>query len=411
MNNPIIQPGTICEVRILGHPDGVHVGYFNSEEVLYTAVKLYDGEAQGIYFTLNPVQPKLFERAPNQIIKSSTAAKDKDIVRRTQLLVDFDPVRKTGVSSTDAEKETAFKRATTVKLWLGEQGWPLPVEGDSGNGAHLVYPIDLPNDDPSHKIVREVLKALATKFDDATVKIDKGVHNAGRITKLYGTMACKGPNTPDRPHRRSRILSIPPDIQVVPTDLLIALANSKPTEQATTGASVNLEALITRYKFAAVRQKPWDGAGVLYELEVCPFNPDHLKKATLMQFTDGGVAFKCVKESCADRDWAALRSRLAELAVDLLKKLSSDDVKKMWLSFVDDLDVIGVQALITEVARLTGIGINTLKQAVAEHRAEAAKAATAERIGDRTVIPLYAGDICRAATAIEGVMVPRLTDG
>jgi hypothetical protein len=254
--------------------------------------------------------------------------------------------------------------------------------------------------------VKDVLKALASKFDDEAVKIDKGVHNAGRITKLYGTMACKGPNTPDRPHRRSSILSIPPDIQVVPTDLLIALANSKPTEQATTGASVNLESLITRYKLVVVNQQPWKD-----DSQMCPFNPDHTR-ASLIQFADGGVDFHCFHNSCADHDWAALRRKFAEMAVALLRKLpSSDDVKKTWLSFVDDLDAMGIQALVTAVSQLTGIGLRVLKQAVAEHRAEATKAATAERIGDRTVIPLYAGDICRAATAIESVMVPRLTDG
>lgn len=411
MNNPLITPEAIREVRILGHPKGVHVGYFDNEEVLYAAIQPYDGKAQGIYFTLNPVQPELFERAPNRIIRSSKAATDKDIVRREQLLVDFDPVRQPGVSATDAEKETAFKKANSMKQWLAEQGWPAVVEADSGNGIHLLYRIDLPNDEPSHKIVRDVLKALASKFDDEAVKIDKGVHNAARITKLYGTLACKGPNTPDRPHRRSSILSIPPDIKVVPTDLLIALTKIKATEETKTGERVNLESLITRYKLVVVNQQPWKDDSQLYELAACPFNSDHTR-ASLIQFADGGVDFHCFHNSCADHDWAALRRKFAEMAVALLRKLpSSDDVKKTWLSFVDDLDVIGLQALITEVARLTEIGINTLKQAVAGHRAEAAKAATAERIGDRTVIPLYAGDICRAATAIEGVMVPRLTDG
>ena len=36
-----------------------------------------------------------------------------------------------------------------------------------------------------------------------------------RITKLYGTMTRKGDHTPERPHRRSRILEIPDELKVV----------------------------------------------------------------------------------------------------------------------------------------------------------------------------------------------------
>lgn len=56
--------------------------------------------------------------------------------------------------------------------------------------------------------------------------------NLARIVKLYGTMARKGDNTADRPHRKSRVLEIPSALQVVPQELLEALAKEAKQESA-----------------------------------------------------------------------------------------------------------------------------------------------------------------------------------
>ena len=155
------------------------------------------------------------------------------------------------------------------------------------------------------------------------------------------------------------------------------------TKKKTTTTTVwDLSALIDRYALAVSKVKPWDDdSGVLYELEVCPFNVDHVRSSSLMQFANGAVAFSCVSRFlCKDHDWVALRGRLAQRpAIAWLRTLSLDKVKATWLSFVEDLTAVGVQALIVEVNRLTGIGINMLKQAVTEHRAEARRAESAER--------------------------------
>lgn len=73
-----------------------------------------------------------------------------------------------------------------------DEGWPRPVTCDSGNGYHALFRIDLPNDDESKLLVQRVLQALDFRFSTATVKIDVSVYNPSRITKLYGTTACKG---------------------------------------------------------------------------------------------------------------------------------------------------------------------------------------------------------------------------
>ena len=93
--------------------------------------------------------------------------------------------------------------------YLNNSGWPYPVTADSGNDAHLLYRIDLPNDETARNLVRKVLQALAGRFSTDSAKVDTAVYNASRIVRLYGTLTRKGDNVEDRPHRVSRICSVP----------------------------------------------------------------------------------------------------------------------------------------------------------------------------------------------------------
>jgi hypothetical protein len=71
------------------------------------------------------------------------------------------------------EHEAAIERAREIRAVLAEEGWPAPILADSGNGAHLLYPLVLPNDEASAKLVERALKALAARFNDDVVKIDQ----------------------------------------------------------------------------------------------------------------------------------------------------------------------------------------------------------------------------------------------
>jgi hypothetical protein len=84
------------------------------------------------------------------------------------------------------------------------QGWPDPIVGNSGNGAHCLYRVELPTSDGD--LVKRCLQGLARRFDDDLVKIDQAVFNPARIWKLYGTVSRKGDSVPERPHRLARIL-------------------------------------------------------------------------------------------------------------------------------------------------------------------------------------------------------------
>ena len=144
--------------------------------------------------------------------------------------MDCDPARPADSNATDAEKAAAWDPALRVRGFLTARGWPAPAVADSGNGYHLLYRIDLPNDPAADRLVCGVLRALARRFNSPAVKIDTTVSNAARITKLYGTPTRKGVDAPERPRRPSRLLETPEVMSPVPADLLDGLAAQAPPE-------------------------------------------------------------------------------------------------------------------------------------------------------------------------------------
>lgn len=209
------ESGQVFEVRILkGVPETgwgkprTFAGYFTPEDVQELIKGLGTFKAwSGVYITLNSVDPALRARSAGRIKEAEATASDGDIVRRRFLLLDFDPVRPSGISSSDFELQLAMERAKSVRGFLDEElDWPAPLLALSGNGAHLLYRVDLPAED---SIVGSVLRSVATLYSDKLVEVDRSVFSPAQLTKLYGTMACKGDSIKERPHRLSRILEVP----------------------------------------------------------------------------------------------------------------------------------------------------------------------------------------------------------
>jgi hypothetical protein len=137
----------------------------------------------------------------------SGSAKDKDIEYRDLLLVDIDKVGHKGESSTNAELEAARLLSEEIAKYLKEQGWEEPIQMMSGNGYHLYCELNqLQNDDVVKGLVERTLHELANKFNNGIVAVDTVVYNASRITKVPGTIARKGQNTTERPHRMAVVL-------------------------------------------------------------------------------------------------------------------------------------------------------------------------------------------------------------
>lgn len=121
--------------------------------------------------------------------------------------------------------------AEEIKKYLTSVGFSEPVKALGGNGYHLLYPINMPNDKESTLIVKTFLEILDKRFSTQEVKVDITNFNAARITKLYGTMACKGDSTKERLHRHSKILSEPKGISPVLVCSLLAVIEENKTEK------------------------------------------------------------------------------------------------------------------------------------------------------------------------------------
>jgi hypothetical protein len=170
----------------------------------------------GIYFGLNPIPANLGRpmRVP-------------DVLSRRLLLLDFDRVKDSSTadqSSTEVERDRVRELAGRVDEYLFDRGWPAPAILDSGNGTHLLYRVELANDDEARQLVKAVLAVLADRFDCADAQLDRKNYNANRISKLPGTWARKGTDTPERPHRLAQFVGTQPvALEVVNRDRLTAL--------------------------------------------------------------------------------------------------------------------------------------------------------------------------------------------
>lgn len=314
----LVEPGSVFEIRAPRTPgQGTVSGYYTDiAKCARDVAERLDGKAPAVYVTPNPVQPDVAARAFNRLkLRADVTTQDSEIVRRRWLLIDPDPVRPPGISASEAEHAEALARAEAIAEFLASEGWPEPIRADSGNGAHLLYRIDLPNDKESAALVAGVLHALARAFDDAQVKVDTSVANAARIWKLYPTLVCKGDSTPRRPHRRSRLLSAPEQPEVVTRATLVALCDEmqvtmppqvqvRPGERWIADANEYLRAHgieVLSERIAANARK--------WVLRACVWNPNHTDhSAWVMQFTsDGVIAAGCSHNSCQGKRWQDFR--------------------------------------------------------------------------------------------------------
>ncbi len=306
----------VVEVRVpKAGTKGVISGYFELPShlsAMAAAVEEVSGDFEGIYWTINPVTPALLARANNklhQYVKTTTA--DSDVIRRNWLPFDFDPKRPTGISSSVEEKEAAQVLIRSVRKWLNEMGWPDPVIADSGNGYHALYKIDLPNDDASRDLLKSVLEAVAARFDTEVVKVDTKVFNAARIMKAYGSMACKGDDIPQRPHRIAKMFAPPAVTETVTVKQLksVSALLPKPGKKENKEATPNrgggwTDTMVEAGLTAAGREfkPPLSYKDGLKWQHACFDYPEEHRAPDCftMRDKDGWVSSKCSHNSCGD---------------------------------------------------------------------------------------------------------------
>lgn len=311
---------TVHEIRILNVDERKRIdsGYFNDPDKAAAALAAYTGErADGIYITVNPVNPALLSRAANRLQPyAKHATGDNDIPGYRRLFIDVDSTRPAGICATNEERAAAIARARSIAAFLGDQGWPAPQMAiTSGNGAYLVYGLELPNDPESRRLVDGALTALGALFTGDVVKVDTSVGNPSRIMRLPGTWNAKGDDTPERPWRLATA-RYRDDAPAVTGDQLARLAAQAPeperaprsiTAAAGTGRRGWDIRDVLRNSAIAYREKekPY---GTVYALEgICLTSDDHTDGATIIEVTQGGNAgmllYSCRHDRCQGKTW------------------------------------------------------------------------------------------------------------
>lgn len=204
--------------------------FCDSPDVMASLViELTEVGEPAVYVTVNAVRSGMVrDRELNKVLSGCSAAKNADVPRLVFLFLDFDPVRSNGDKSdaaTEEERFAALSRAYDVREFLSDLGWPRPALLWSGNGAYLLFAIDL---DPSDAVlVKAVTLGLSLRFSDDAVSLDDAVHNPARIIRFPGTWNRKGPGTEERPHRRAEIIELPERCEVT-REQLVALTEKFP---------------------------------------------------------------------------------------------------------------------------------------------------------------------------------------
>jgi hypothetical protein len=171
--------------------------------------------------------------------------------------------------------------------------------------------VDLPADDGG--LTQRVLTALHRRWP----AVDLTTFNPARIWKLYGTPACKGDSTADRPHRMARLVNVPAELRPVSRELLELLAGPAPKPETNGhqksnghhGARFDIWRWLADHGVEHAEPRPWDGAGKKAELRRCPFSTAHIDGAFVGERGNGAIVVKCQHKSCTGFGWHDLREQ------------------------------------------------------------------------------------------------------
>jgi hypothetical protein len=214
------KPGEVTELRILGvfgpsptaawhgYAKGTVSGLFDNHSDLCSALVALNPDKvryEGVYFTPQVIDPRLIGRACNRLVVAKDTTSDRDVLAYRFLLIDLDPVRPSGISSSKTELDAALKLRDEIAGPLASNNkLPEPIRAVSGNGGHLLYPLpDMPA--PKYApMIKRMLEKISAEYTTDQVLVDTKVFNPARIWKAYGTFARKGDPVLEGPHRNAR---------------------------------------------------------------------------------------------------------------------------------------------------------------------------------------------------------------
>lgn len=307
--------GQLFEVRVIYGNKAMYSGYFtNADDLMRAFDELRNFADCNVYITLNSINVACFDRVQkNRFEKNAkTTTSDNDIVGYDWLMIDLDPKRPSGTSSTDEQIKKAKEQGNKIYQFMQNLGFSKPLFANSGNGVHLLYRIRLKNSDKNRKLIEMSLKTLNMLFTSPDIDVDMKNFNQSRVCKLYGTTAQKGANSNDRPHRMSYIIGNPESIEVNDIKYLQKLCALYPKEEKPQKYNnyqpreFDLEEWLNKYGLRYRKSSYADGTK--YILDCCPFDSNHKgKDACIFQSRTGAIGFHCFHNSCADKTWKDVR--------------------------------------------------------------------------------------------------------
>ena len=323
--NFLFPDHTNIEIRMLNVPnEGTVSGIYSDHSNLVSDIRRYDGKTN-IFFTLNKLNDAVASRSYNHLTKyAKVTTKDSEIVRRSYVLIDVDSKRISGVSSTDVEHEKALELADEIKAHLKGESFSCVISCDSGNGGHLLLPVDMDVDRNSNELIRNFLLILDKKFSNDFAEVDVTTYNLARICKLYGTIAVKGDNTSERPHRRSHILENIDDfeVEIVKKEVIETYVNKygkllnvrgenhsliKTIDITKETDDFDLVSWIEQKGFTIRKKKFLEDGGVLYDVEPCMFNSGHDDgPGFFVGKNKKGYFSQCMHSKCKGKNWDTL---------------------------------------------------------------------------------------------------------
>ncbi len=318
----IWSSGEVREIRAFDEQGWPTFGFFDSPEKACQAIQKIE-RTHTVYITINPCHRDLLSRSANRMRKPkrarqdekkfSESTSDQNIIEQKFILVDLDPKRISGISATAAEKEKASLLSEEIVISLGKPY----IHAFSGNGYHLIYR----HNASDSKQLSEFLKGLDVKFSNEWVSVDCTTFNPSRITKVIGTWARKGDNTPDRPWTQSKllyvnqdsvILDIPTFLEKSPAKISTHEAISVDTKTISTiKTTFDIRAFLSENGVIITKEKPMTGRTMLILKGGCVFDSSHTEgEAAICLHESGLITYQCFHNSCHGRTWEDFRVRI-----------------------------------------------------------------------------------------------------
>ena len=118
----LLKPNNqLYEIRILlgsGRRKTTISGYFKGTKNIEKAFSTVDLRHANVFYTLNRINDECYAREQHECFRQiDDTTSDSDIVGYQWFLIDLDPKRRTGISSTSKELSLAKEKAKKIKSW------------------------------------------------------------------------------------------------------------------------------------------------------------------------------------------------------------------------------------------------------------------------------------------------------